>query len=380
VVAIGALALGLTQALPASAVPAGPADRALDRALAKVVEAPGGPPGVISIVRRGGRSFVHRAGVADLDTKRRWRPSDHMRLASTSKAYSGAVALSLVRRGQLALGDTIGERLPGFPAAWSAVTLRQALRHTSGLPDYTVNAAFQADFGADLLRRFTRPELIAYVAGEPLLFAPNSAYKYSNTDNIVVGLMAEAATGRSYERLLRTQVFAPLSLPKTNLPSGAKLPRPFAHGYFYEDSKPPEDVSEAVSMSAVWASGGMQSTAAELGRFVRGYVSGQLFGDALKEQQRDWVKGGSEPVGPGTNSAGLALFRYRMGCGTMYGHTGNFPGYTQFTAASSTGRRSATVSANTQLSQDSFSPPAFRALRRAFERAACAALASARER
>ena len=124
----------------------------------------------------------------------------------------------------------------------------------------------------------------------------------------------------------------------------------------------------------------MCSSDLELGRFVRGYVSGKLFGNALREQQRDWVKGESEPVGPGANSAGLALFRYRMGCGTMYGHTGNFPGYTQFTAASSDGRRSATVSANTQLSQTSFSQPAFRALRRAFERAACAALASARER
>ena len=84
-----------------------------------------------------------------------------MRLASTSKAYSGAVALSLVRRGQLALDDTIGERLPGFPAAWSAVTLRQALHHTSGLPNYTTDPAFQADLGGDLLRRFTPPELSA---------------------------------------------------------------------------------------------------------------------------------------------------------------------------------------------------------------------------
>jgi D-alanyl-D-alanine carboxypeptidase len=93
------------------------------------VRAPGGPPGVISLVRRGGRTFVHRAGVADLESKRRWRTSDHMRVASTSKAFSGAVALSLVRRGRLELDDTIGERLPDLPPAWSAVTLGQALHH-----------------------------------------------------------------------------------------------------------------------------------------------------------------------------------------------------------------------------------------------------------
>jgi D-alanyl-D-alanine carboxypeptidase len=301
-----------------------------------------------------------------------------MRIASTSKAYSGAVALSLVRRGVLGLDDTIGQRLPSLPAAWGAVTLGQALHHTSGLPDYTANQAFQADFGANLLRRFTPPELIAYVANEALKFPPGSSYTYSNTDNVVVALMAEAATGQPYERLLRIRVFSPLGLSGTSLPNGPRLPRPFAHGYSLDPGQPPEDISEVVSMSGVWASGGMQSTPTELGRFMRSYVRGRLFGRALRRRQRSWVDGHSEPRGPGTNSAGLALFRYRMGCGTVYGHTGNFPGYTQFAAASSDGRRSATVSANTQLNEVMFSQPAFRALRRAFGRAACAALASGR--
>ena len=158
----GALSAGLALVaalVPAAgAVPAGPADRALDRALRKVVQAPGGPPGVISVVRRGGRSFVHRAGVADTRSKRPWRQFDHMWLASTSKAFNGAVALSLVRRGVLELDDTIGERLPSLPAAWAGVTVGQALHHTSGLPDF-LTARYQADLNADPLRRFTPPEL-----------------------------------------------------------------------------------------------------------------------------------------------------------------------------------------------------------------------------
>jgi D-alanyl-D-alanine carboxypeptidase len=263
--AAGALSAGfaLIALVPAAgAAPAGPADRALDRALRKVVQAPGGPPGVISVVRRGGRSFVHRAGVADTRSKRPWRQFDHMLLASTSKAFNGAVALSLVRRGVLDLDDTIGERLPSLPAAWAGVTVGQALHHTSGLPDFTT-ARWQADLNADPLRRFTPPELVAYAANEPPLFPPGSAYNYSNTDNIVVGLMVEAATGRSYERLLRSHVFSPLGLPGTSLPGGARLPRPFAHGYILDPPQPAEDVSEAVSMSALWASG---RTAVDLGR------------------------------------------------------------------------------------------------------------------
>ena len=53
-----------------------------------------------------------------------------------------------------------------------------------------------------------------------------------------------------------------------------------------------------------------------------------------------------EPAGAGHNAAGLAIFRYRTRCGTVYGHTGNFPGYAQFAAATADGRRAVTTSLN----------------------------------
>ena len=78
------------------------------------------------------------------------------------------------------------------------------------------------------------------------------------------------------------------------------------------------------------------------------------------------------------NSAGLGIFRYRTRCGTVYGHTGSFPGYTQFAAATLDGARSVTVSANAQLGPDSprhSDRAAFKLLRRADTLAVCAALA-----
>ena len=48
----------------------------------------------------------------------------------------------------------------------------------------------------------------------------------------------------------------------------------------------------------------------------------------------------------GLDAAGLALFRYQTKCGTVYGHTGNFPGYTQFAAATADGSREITMSLN----------------------------------
>jgi D-alanyl-D-alanine carboxypeptidase len=61
-------------------------------------------------------------------------------------------------------------------------------------------------------------------------------------------------------------------------------------------------------------------------------------------------------------------------CGTVYGHTGNTAGYTQFVAANRNGSRSATVSVNAQITPSS-DAARFRHLRRIFELSVCAALA-----
>jgi D-alanyl-D-alanine carboxypeptidase len=375
---VAVLALCALPVAQAGAVPPAQADRALDNALERLVDGAGGPPGAIAMIHRGGRTVAHTAGVGVIRPGRIWRPGDHMRIASVAKAFSGAVTLSLVRSGDLELDDTIGEHLPGQPAAWSQITLRQLLAHTSGLPDFSGTDAFREDFTADLKRRFTPPELLAYAAPLPLGFTPGSRYHYSNTDNIAAALMAEAATGRPYDRLLRERVYRPLGMRNTSLPLGSRLPRPFAHGYDPDPPGPPEDVSELFSASGAWASGGIVSTPLDLTRFVRGYVSGRLFGARVQRAQRRMRPGDSEPRGPGINRAGLALFRYRTRCGVVFGHTGNTPGFTQFIGASADGSRSATVAINQRITAETPVPAAFARLRRAFAAAVCSALATRR--
>ena len=120
----------------------------------------------------------------------------------------------------------------------------------------------------------------------------------------------------------------------------------------------------------------MVSTPTELNDFVRVYVGGELLDAHTRDLQRQVVEGGnSEPPGPGKNSAGLGIFRYQTRCGTVWGHTGNLFGYTQFMAASPNGRRSVTVSVNEQLNTVLGAPGVFDALRRAEGKAVCAALA-----
>lgn len=353
------------------------ADAALDANLEALVAQRGGPPGAIAVVQRGKHTKVHAVGFGNIKTDRPMRAGDRTRIASAAKAFSGGVALSLVSKGRLSLDDTIGERLPKLPDRWSKVTLRQLLNHTSGIPDFSQDERFRKAVFANLKNPPPPEKLLTYVYDRDLLFKPGSKYHYSNSDNIAVALMVEAATGKSYERQLRQQVYAPLNLEKTTLPKGANLREPYIHGYDNDPSKqPPKDYSETIAAGWAWASGGIVSTPRDMNDFIRGYVGGKLFDDKTRARQRQVrVGGSSEPPGPGKNSAGMAVFRYETRCGTVWGHTGNTLGYTQFMAASPSGNRSVVVSINEQLTPKDGTPSAFDALRRTEEQAVCAALA-----
>src|SRR3954451_24224339 len=271
-----------------------------------------------------------------------------MRIASVAKAFSGAVALRLVRDGRLRLDDTIGRWLPHLPAAWAGVTLRQLLNHTSGMPDYTHSKGFARQLRTNP-RGFVSPtRIVAWVRADPLAFAPGSRYAYSNTDNIVVALIAEAATGRSYPRLLDDLVFARAKLRETSFPTTRiTLPAPFLHGYIVEPGQEDQEVTSFLSPSGAWASGAVVSTPADVNAFIRPDLGLRFFGAAQQREQMRFVPAGrSSPRGPGRNAAGLALFRYRTRRGTVFGHTGTFPGYAQFAAATADGRRAVTTTLN----------------------------------
>lgn len=382
VVLAGGLAVSL--AVPAGAhgrhlSPADPGRAARTSALAQglqnLVSMAGGPPGAIALVQVGGNVQVTVAGVANTVTHAPITPDDTVRIASVSKAFNGAVALSLVAQGKLRLTDTIARWLPTLPRSWGKVTLAQMLHHTSGLPDYIKSEAFLDVLRADPHAVLTPMQLISYVAGQCPLFTPGTRYDYSDTDNIVVGLMVEAVTHTSYEQALAEDVTAPLGLTKTTLPDSPDLTEPYIHGYDVEPGSPPTDISTFLNPGLAWASGGMLSTPAELNQFMRAYVRGAFTDRATRRQQFQFVPGGSGPPGPGTNSAGLAVFRYATSCGTVYGHTGNFPGYTIFAAATANGSRSVTVIINEQLNENPVTP-AFTQLQTVWGLGVCAALHS----
>jgi D-alanyl-D-alanine carboxypeptidase len=373
---VAACVVVLASLLLAASAPAkfrGAPDSGLQRALERIVDAPGGPPGVSVLIDRGRHSEYLWAGVADVRSDRPPTPLDHFRIASVAKAFNSYVAVKLAGNGALSLDTTLKASIPGVLPAAEGVKLRELLQHTSGIAEYISAPAFGQRLNADPAAYVSPLELTDYVRDAPLEFAPGSRYHYSDTDNIAAGLIEEAASGLPYEQLLARRVFGPLKMPDSSLPRTIAMPRPFMHGYDVESGKPPEDVSELINPAGAWASGGIVSTPLDLARFARRYVPTVLA--ATRGLEGPFRAGSSSPPGPGKNFAGLGIFRYRTGCGTVYGHTGSFPGYRILLAASPNGKRSVVFVATSQIVPGGQGPPRVaKAITQAQARAVCRAL------
>ena len=165
-----------------------------------------------------------------------------------------------------------------------------------------------------------------------------------------------------------------MELRSTVLPNSPEMPNPYAEGYQYppesEGAGEPDNVTTALDPSAAGASGALVSTPSDLSRFFSSLLGGELVDEVTIEQMKETLAGEGDPPGPGTKRAGLGIFSYGLSCGEVWGHTGQFPGYQAFGAATADGSGALGMMANA----NEISEEANEALVYAQELAVCRAL------
>jgi D-alanyl-D-alanine carboxypeptidase len=125
----------------------------------------------------------------------------HFGIGSVTKLYTAALVMRQVEAGTLSLDDPISKWID-LPYA-EQVTVRMLLNHTSGIPDYTSDAAFLLRY-AGLPEKSWRPgELAGATHDKPLDFEPGLRHKYSNSNYLLLGIILEEASGKSYAALLQ---------------------------------------------------------------------------------------------------------------------------------------------------------------------------------
>jgi D-alanyl-D-alanine carboxypeptidase len=322
-----------------------PAPARLASAADAVVAA--GVPGVAVYVRDGTKTITLARGLDDVATKRAMIPGDRFRIGSVTKPFVAAVVLQLVHEGKLGLDDPIEKYLPGLVAHSDGITIRRLLTHTSGLADYFSDDRILAPYARGNLKYdWPHRTVVRIAAGDKRLFAPGAPGKwsYSNTGYFLLGLTVERITGHSLASELTRRIFRPLGLTHTTLPSTAKPSGRYAHGYTKAFGKP-QDFS-IVSPSTLWAAGGIISTPAEIAKFFRELDRGHILPPPLVRQ----MKGAQArlPFGPRGGWYGLGLFHLALphGCGPVWGHPGDLPGYNTIAWNSPDGTRQIVIAVN----------------------------------
>jgi D-alanyl-D-alanine carboxypeptidase len=341
--AIALVAVLLGSAAPiASAAPPPPAQQAELQRILEAVRGQYTAPGAGFTFGDGTDDTTISVGSRDLLPNHPIRSSDKIRVGSDTKMFTASVVLLLADEGRLVLDAPLEQYLPGalrYPVAkvpgdpadydGRAVTLRQLLQHTGGVPDY----------GADLLYLLNpvhqvlspKPEaLVRHAVSSGPVFRPGTSWGYSNTGYVLLGMVVEKVTGRSLGTEIAERIAEPLGLRNTFFAerNHKLIPGPHVRGFL--SSTAPLDVTWFEP--GVWgAAGALVSSADDMNTFLSGLLAGDVLPPArLAEMQAT--------VPYLTGGYGLGIVSVPLSCGTAWGHAGFVAGYNTFGLAMADGK------------------------------------------
>ncbi|MCP3915053.1 MAG: beta-lactamase family protein [bacterium] len=168
----------------------------------------------VVLVQRGEKVVLHRGfGFADREAQREHAEGALFEIASATKPFTACAILALAEEERLDLDDEIGKHLPGVPEDKSAITIRQLLAHTSGMPRRATDGR-----GSDLGRA------VADYLAPPLVRAPGEGYEYWNGGYALLAGIVERASGQSFQGYCRKRLFERAGLEHTGFTGDEHLP------------------------------------------------------------------------------------------------------------------------------------------------------------
>ena len=237
--------------------------------------------GIVTLVMQNGKVLHHEAvGMADVAKGKAMDKDALFWIASMTKSVNATAVMTLVDAGKLSLDEPASKWLPELGKAALAdgkppsrpITLRDLLSHTAGIA--TPKRA--PTDGAMSLKNYA-----VSLVKTPLAFEPGSAYEYGFGPT-VAGRIIEIASGMKYDEYLAKTITGPLGMKDTmfNPPDAwrARIARTYKPN---EDGTPGLEVgynpfvtSDASVKHMVEPSGGLFSTAADMGRFYSMIANG----------------------------------------------------------------------------------------------------------
>jgi CubicO group peptidase (beta-lactamase class C family) len=263
-------------------------------------------------------------GATDLKQNNKLENEQVMRIGSVSKIYTSTLIMKLIELGYLQLNQKIAEFFPDQENVRD-VTIKDLLNHSSGIVDiFSIPSMFIS--ASNFPDKNWDPNNIAEVCMKKKLgFSPGSQNEYSNTNYILLGLIAEKATGRDVGDLFNEYIFEPTGLNNTYLVPYMETPPELVNGYVHHFAlslkewytNEPENTSWS---TIAYTAGAISSNSRELSAFTYHLFNGDIITNESVELMTEF-KG----------DKGLGLFKIRVNDHYCWGHEGEITGFESLT-------------------------------------------------
>jgi CubicO group peptidase (beta-lactamase class C family) len=275
-------------------------------------------------------------GLANLKDRTPIRPETTFELASLSKPFTATAVCILHDQGKLAFDDPVRKYVPELPdlGRKPPIRLHHLLHHTSGLPDYTgwpqpkgrdPNYVGNEDY-ARLIR--DNPRLVEQH------FAAGQKYEYSNTNFMLLALIVERVSKKSYGTFLQEEIFKPLGMVNSwvnerpdSTPKHPRLGYVNAVGYEKNDRGRWKETWGAAPFRSetllTTGDGAIWTNLEDMARWDAGVRSGKL----LEAQTWQQARTRSKTRDGQTNDYGYGWGLEGDGKVTGYGHNGGWGGF-----------------------------------------------------
>jgi CubicO group peptidase (beta-lactamase class C family) len=242
--------------------------------------------GAVSVARGGRVVYARAAGLSDRAHGVPNTLETRFAVASGTKGLTALAVMSLVADGALALDAAVSSLLGAASELVDpAVTLRQLLAHTSGVGDYLDEAALTdiEDYVLTVpVHRLACPaDFVPVLRGRPAQFAPGARFAYSNSGYVLLALIIEARTGRSYYDVVHERVCLPGGMRETAFLRLDELPGSAAIGYLPGRGYRTNHLHLPVRGAG---DGGVYTTAGDLARLWTALFGGGIVPRAVLEE------------------------------------------------------------------------------------------------
>jgi CubicO group peptidase (beta-lactamase class C family) len=308
------LLAAITPTTPAAAQHVGrPIAPDADAALAAAVDSRGS--GAAVLIVRGEATLYRRArGMANVELGVPLSPDHVFRIASVTKTFTAALIVQMAERGEVSLDAPVRDYLSDLPLD-PRVTLRQVLSHTAGIAD--VDAMPLPPWGEGEIPLQAQ---LQRIAARPLLFAPGSGQRYSNSGYILLAGVIERRTGLTWDAAMRTRLFDPLGLAHTDYDQSAPIVAGRIQGYTLADGALRN--ANMGNLSGPKTAGSLHSTLEDLCRWIRALAAGRVVSRADLAAMATPARADT----PLQDRYGLGLYVWQVRGETVIGHTGQIPG------------------------------------------------------